>query len=604
MEALTKVQGASDSDVAANDDDGPPFDWIRIITSWVALLLAILTQCLPRIMLGLSCVLVLALVGFLCFCRLLDEGLWRQAMVASWVVRPIVEYNIMSWWIFLLPHKYREAYTAQYHENWGEYPLRVCLAMRGFYVKLGQQGSFAMEEMVPGPYRRSLSVLQEDVPPLPFKTIRGIVESEMSCKMEEVFLSFDAKPIASASIGQVHFAELLDGTPVVVKVQYPDVQRFFRIDMRTTLKLVGLTSPQFKQMLREQEKNFTKEFDYIREGRNLRLMYDRINGISDTRVPQPYDSKHPMCPARFVKTGGLVSSMLLVMDRCPGKSVTKIATGFLEQFARSVGMSVKEFKTDMMDKLKDKDFLNKLMDTGKSAAMEMAAAQVYLSTGLLAWNALATTYNWTFGFFASNLNYQWTGVAFNSSSLVQRLYDVHAEQMFAVGSFNADPHVGNLMIDESTGIIYLLDFGQLIEIKKHQRILFAQTIIAMLEGDKATVHKNWKKMGNDFSWIGPGEIDETELYYAMVHSIYNGSTGLEMLMKVTGCDDIMQYVERFSLILHVERISSVCAMIHRMTDCLRGAAMTLGAGNPSAGELFRPAAERYLQSQRTLMIGK
>lgn len=291
--------------------------------------------------------------------------------------------------------------------------------------------------------------------------------------------------------------------------------------------------------------------------------------------------------------------MLLVMDRVPGRSITKIATSFLEQFARSQGLTVKEFKEDIMDKMKDPEFINEIMDMGQSAAMELAATQVFLSTRSLAWNAFAATYNWSVGLFATNLDYEWTGVAFNGASLIRRLYDIHGEQIFSVGMFNADPHVGNLMLDEKTGGVYLLDFGQLYEIKKSQRLLFAKTIVALLDGDKVTVHKNWKKMGNDFWWIGPGEMDEVELYYAMVHSIYNGNTGLEYLMELTGCPNFMTYMERVGYLIYIQRISAVCAMIHRMTDCLRGAAMTLGAGNPSAAAFYRPAAERFLRSQKS-----
>ena len=57
------------------------------------------------------------------------------------------------------------------------------------------------------------------MPPQDFETIRGIVESELGCKIEEVFKSFEEEPIGAASIGQVHFAALKNGRKVVVKVQ-------------------------------------------------------------------------------------------------------------------------------------------------------------------------------------------------------------------------------------------------------------------------------------------------------------------------------------------------------------------------------------------------
>ena len=64
--------------------------------------------------------------------------------------------------------------------------------------------------------------------------MRAIVESELGCPLEQVFSSFEDEPIGAASIGQVHRATLRDtGGRVVVKVQYPEVEEYFRYDMQT-----------------------------------------------------------------------------------------------------------------------------------------------------------------------------------------------------------------------------------------------------------------------------------------------------------------------------------------------------------------------------------
>jgi predicted unusual protein kinase regulating ubiquinone biosynthesis (AarF/ABC1/UbiB family) len=105
--------------------------------------------------------------------------------------------------------------------------------LRGFYTKLGQIISGLDGGIFPSEYVESLKVLQSDVPPEPLERIISILEDELGCRVEEVFSSFEATPLGAASIGQVHKATLLDGTPVVVKVQYPETEKNFRLDIAT-----------------------------------------------------------------------------------------------------------------------------------------------------------------------------------------------------------------------------------------------------------------------------------------------------------------------------------------------------------------------------------
>jgi predicted unusual protein kinase regulating ubiquinone biosynthesis (AarF/ABC1/UbiB family) len=105
--------------------------------------------------------------------------------------------------------------------------------LRGFYTKLGQIMSGLDGGIIPREYVETLKVLQSDVPPEPLERMIEILESELGCKVEEVFSSFEPKPLGAASIGQVHRATLLDGTPVVVKIQYPETEKNFRLDIAT-----------------------------------------------------------------------------------------------------------------------------------------------------------------------------------------------------------------------------------------------------------------------------------------------------------------------------------------------------------------------------------
>ena len=90
-----------------------------------------------------------------------------------------------------------------------------------------------------------MSVLQDQCPYKPFPIIRRIIEEEYNQPLEDIFETFDPTPIGSASIGQVHRATLKGrgGQKVVVKVQYPEVERLFRGDVRTIKMFAQVAQP-------------------------------------------------------------------------------------------------------------------------------------------------------------------------------------------------------------------------------------------------------------------------------------------------------------------------------------------------------------------------
>jgi predicted unusual protein kinase regulating ubiquinone biosynthesis (AarF/ABC1/UbiB family) len=91
------------------------------------------------------------------------------------------------------------------------------------YVKLGQLLS-TRPDLLPPAYIRELTQLQDDVEPIGFEDIERVVEEELGGRLSKLFGSFDPEPLGSASLGQVHAAELRDGRPVVVKVQRPNIR--------------------------------------------------------------------------------------------------------------------------------------------------------------------------------------------------------------------------------------------------------------------------------------------------------------------------------------------------------------------------------------------
>src|SRR6266850_6685176 len=108
------------------------------------------------------------------------------------------------------------------------------------YIKLGQVLS-TRPDLLPKPYIEELEHLQDDVSPMAFEQVERTIEEELHARISKLFASFDPEPLGSASLGQVHAAELRDGRNVVVKVQRPNLREqlaedieFFR-DLATFL---------------------------------------------------------------------------------------------------------------------------------------------------------------------------------------------------------------------------------------------------------------------------------------------------------------------------------------------------------------------------------
>jgi len=104
--------------------------------------------------------------------------------------------------------------------------IRLALEELGpTFIKLGQVLS-TRPDLIPIEFIRELSRLQDKVPASPYGGIRKIIELELGISPDKLFASFDETPFASASIGQVHRAELPDGESVAVKVQRPGIRNY------------------------------------------------------------------------------------------------------------------------------------------------------------------------------------------------------------------------------------------------------------------------------------------------------------------------------------------------------------------------------------------
>ena len=163
--------------------------------------------------------------------------------------------------------------------------------MRGVLIKIGQFMSSRVD-VLPEEYTDELSKLQDQVPPAPFSDIARRVTDELG-PMDQVFSSFDEKPIASASLGQVHHACLKDGDCIVVKVQYPGIEDVIAADMKTlkfVIRILRVLYPQINLdvIYSEFSRIVQEELDYIHEAKNAEIFARNFARNERIKIPIVY----------------------------------------------------------------------------------------------------------------------------------------------------------------------------------------------------------------------------------------------------------------------------------------------------------------------------
>lgn len=128
-----------------------------------------------------------------------------------------------------------------------------------------------------------------------FPLIRDVAEAELGKPLERAFARFDEKPIASASIGQVHRAKLPTGEEVVVKVQYPGVAEAIRGDMANVgvlYRMVAMFYPNLDPapVIDEMKTRVIEELDYVNEAKNQHAFFELYQGHPEIRVPRVHFS--------------------------------------------------------------------------------------------------------------------------------------------------------------------------------------------------------------------------------------------------------------------------------------------------------------------------
>lgn len=284
----------------------------------------------------------------------------------------------------------------------------TCINLGETYIKLGQFLS-VRRDALPVDIADELSLLQDQVPPFDFETVKATIRRDLGAAPDELFAHFEEIPIASASIGQVHKARLKDGTEVAVKVQRPQLRQRFYQDLGYMRFLIRLGSLLFQkyadwdgwyELSDEFGRNLFCEVNYIQEGRNADRLRRVLRDYPDIRVPKVF----------WKYTGRRV----LTLEYLPGTKIDRVK----ELLERNV----------------------------------------------------------------------------NLPRLGKQLVNCYLEQVLMHGFFHADPHAGNLAVDED-GKLVIYDFGMVGEISDEQRQSITGCISAVIQKDTEDLIANLRKLG-------------------------------------------------------------------------------------------------------------
>jgi predicted unusual protein kinase regulating ubiquinone biosynthesis (AarF/ABC1/UbiB family)/DNA-binding XRE family transcriptional regulator len=161
--------------------------------------------------------------------------------------------------------------------------------LKGLMMKLGQTASY-MDFALPESTRKWLVTLQSNAVSIHPSIIEKVIETELGDSPNRIFQSWSRVPIAAASIGQIHRAQLADGTQVAVKVQYPGIRESISVDLKSA-SLVGALYPLLFQgvekskLLEELSERLLEECDYEQEGKNISAFREIFGEAEHITIP-------------------------------------------------------------------------------------------------------------------------------------------------------------------------------------------------------------------------------------------------------------------------------------------------------------------------------
>lgn len=200
------------------------------------------------------------------------------------------------------------------------------------FIKLGQMLS-TRSDLIPKEYAEELGSLRDDVPPIAYDKVKEILEEELGKTIAEVFEFFNEKPLAAASIGQVHVG-IIRGTKekVAVKIQRPDIKNIIKADLEILKNIADILERSFKSIenfdpsgiIDEFGHMITREIDYTLEARNIARFGDNLSSMENVVIPRVYwnFSTKKILTMEFIDGASLDSKDKLKEMKIDNKAIT------------------------------------------------------------------------------------------------------------------------------------------------------------------------------------------------------------------------------------------------------------------------------------------
>ena len=316
------------------------------------------------------------------------------------------------------------------------------------FIKLGQVLA-ARPDLVGPSLAEELKSLRASVPADSIEQVRETLRQELGEDYEQHFTKIESRPLATASVGQVHKAKLKDGNAVVIKVLRSEIEPTVRQDMEVLTGLAQLAEHvdafavwRPSDMVRQLAPMITREIDFARERQNLEHFGEVFDSHeSGVLIPR---AVRELCTRR-----------VLVMEEITGTPLSDFLRDYKEQSSHQ-----------------QQAFSDPTDQSSEQGAIDGSRAKDSSST---------------------------------KDRLAEKLADVYLAMIFDEGLFHADPHPGNLIV-ASDGRLGILDFGMVGRIDENLRESIEEMLIAISQSDQYRLTRLIRRIGD-----APLDLDESLL---------------------------------------------------------------------------------------------
>jgi len=439
---------------------------------------------------------------------------------------------------------------SDFHVRTAPKAVNLILSMGGIYVKIGQFMSTIGSGILNDSYVKALRPLQDGVPPREYEDIKRIIEDSTGKKMEDMFVSFEERPIGAASIAQAHRAVLRTsnneegggggGGEVIVKVQYPEVADLFNADLNNLETLTKYLAPDNMDLINNLRSRHENELDFRIEASNLRECTENM---------QRYNMEPQLVRIPRVRNEtGLCTQHVLVMEYLKGVSMADAIGLEQDKVGRALGYEDRDgLKSALSKKMREHFenggdgtesgsatdfFLEDGQDDGrkrKGASNNIMQQFMMGPTAARMLRSYANLKERVSNLLGNNSDHDGDGItAINHDNLsnvnlgrvLKTLIHVHGLQMLSDGVYNADPHPGNVLILPD-GRLGLLDYGMVGRLSNQDRLRVVDTVLALSKNDKLTAAKMYNESGYKATWrngVSGGEkIQDVNVLHPICH---------------------------------------------------------------------------------------